>query len=71
MCERALYESADRINKTGDKYQSNWGTLMEYVDMTAPNIVSYVLMSSLAKQSEKSSLSTSLTSPRQNVRYSN
>ncbi len=47
MCEQALYNLGPRSSQSPCRYQSNWGTLLDYVDMSSSNTLSTVLFSSI------------------------
>lgn len=49
MCDKALWDSFLRLERNVDKYKSNWGSLLEYIDMSASANVADVLVSALGK----------------------
>jgi len=53
MCDKALWDSFLQMEKNVDKYKSNWGSLLEYLDMSASANVTGVLVSALDKISDK------------------
>lgn len=47
MCDKALCDAAARMTRSGDKYHANWGSLLEYIDMSTPNEITEMLFTAL------------------------
>ena len=47
MCEQALRDSAENVNKNADTYKANWGNLLEYMDMKESSNITNILITTL------------------------
>ena len=53
MEDKVLFENYALLEKRSDKYKSNWGSLLEFVDMTKVHNISNVIISALRESSKK------------------
>ena len=53
MCDKALWDSFLQMEQKIDKYKSNWGSLLEYIDMSASANVTGALVSAFDKISDE------------------
>ena len=70
MCDKALCDTFTGTEGKDDKYKSNWGSLLDYVDMSTSANITEIMASTLGKVSDKS-INNSTSNKKLTVKPSN